>query len=176
MIESSTYAKGNLNTMMKILFWSLILCGIGLCRAEPVMEVAVTLRIEGQGPRPYVALWVEDADGGYIRTLRVWGTQPKYQRKLRHWNRVANAADGISGATRPNGDYQASWDGSGQNGRPVSPGSYVIRAESIREDGPHCRTECRISLTGAASRAEGESDGDIRALHVTVQPRSAEHP
>ena len=161
---------------MKTFFWVFAVYGFSLCLAGPTTDITITLRIEGHGPRPYVVVWVEDTKNTYIRTLQTWGTKAKYQRRLRNWNRVAEGVDGVSGATRPNGDYRLQWDGTDAQGQPVQPGTYLVRAESVREDGPHCQIECEIKLDGSFSTAQGTPDEDIRSLSVTVKPSASERP
>src|SRR5262249_39758492 len=54
------------------------------------VTVAVELpKIEtGKYRRPYVAVWVEDADGKAVRSLTVWGNAAKYQKDLTDWWKI----------------------------------------------------------------------------------------
>lgn len=145
-------------------FTGLLACSDAL--AGELAGADVVLRMGGNGPRPYVALWIEDDAGKRIRTLHVWGNKLKYQQKLREWKKGAGAVDGISGATRPNGDYVWMWDGLDDEGKAVPFGGLVFWAESAREDGAHCKTSVPLDYSGKASRAEGAADRDILGLFV----------
>jgi hypothetical protein len=136
----------------------------------PAADVQVALEIGGNGPRPYVAVWVEDAEGQRVKTLQVWGPKRKYHRDLRTWHRTPEAVDGITGATRPNGTYRTTWDGTNAGGHPVAEGTYRILAESVREEGRRCLSQCTLILGKAPVRAEGKADGDIRSLTVQATP------
>jgi hypothetical protein len=139
----------------------------GFC-AEPegLGGADVVVRITGRGPRPYVVLWIEEESGNRVRTLKVWGTKSKYQRKLKTWQSAGEGVDGVSGATRPNGDYRISWDGRNDAGDPVPAGTYVFRAESIREEGLHCQTQVKLAYTSTPAKVTSAADRDIEGLYV----------
>jgi len=68
-------------------------------------ELAVDLEIAPQEGfryhRPYVAVWVEDANGRPVRTLSVWvntsGRGPRYIRELRRWFSMEREQEGAGG-------------------------------------------------------------------------------
>jgi hypothetical protein len=140
---------------------------LGICE-EPVAlgGADVVPRITGKGNRPYVVVWIEDNAGERVRTLKVWGNKTKYQRKLKIWQAGGGTVNGISGATRPNGDYRVSWDGRNDAGELVAAGTYVIRAESAREEGDHCQAKVQFLYTPTPVRVEAEGEKDIQALFV----------
>ena len=96
---------------------------------------------------PYVAVWLEDADGKTVVNLDVWydvdlrGDDPrKWLPDMRTWWRRAGRstsmpADGISGPTQAPGDYTLRFS---EGTRPLprlAAGSYVLRIEAAREVG-----------------------------------------
>jgi hypothetical protein len=136
----------------------------------------VVLRMGGSGPRPYAAVWIEDAAGQSIRTLGVWGNKPKHQRSLKAWKAAGGGVDGISGATRPNGDYRMQWDGRDRQGAPAPAGTYVIRAESAREEGPHCQVRVTVPYGPTPVRVQSPADQDILGLFVRTPVGGAGAP
>jgi FAD:protein FMN transferase len=91
--------------------------------------------------RPFVAIWVEDSDGKPVRTVTVWGNQRKWLKELSSWWSFAKDQQQLisntTRATRPAGKYQVVWDGLGDDGKPVSKGTYTLVLEVSREFGSH---------------------------------------
>ncbi len=111
----------------------------------------------GGGPRPkeiyrpYVVVWVEDAKGKVVRTITVWGTDERYQRKLTTWTnelgRSNESALVTARATRPPGSYTVVWDGKDDVGRRLPMGTYKISLELCREEGHHVFGEATVHCT-----------------------------
>jgi len=100
--------------------------------------------------RPYLAVWLEDADGFPVKTAVLWWQTeqpgPRWHRDLTRWYRndrmrklveKTNLVDGISGATRGPGDYETHFDGTDNEGNPLSPGKYTLCIEAARENGTY---------------------------------------
>ncbi len=97
--------------------------------------------------RPYVAVWIVDAnDGRPVRTLAVWFEKPRYLHELSEWFGTVYASnqelgnhllDTISSATRPPGTYTFEWDGKDDSGKLVPSGKYIVYIEAAREHGTH---------------------------------------
>jgi hypothetical protein len=97
--------------------------------------------------RPYVAAWVESPDQSIAAHLFVWyQTDPKKEdgtqwlKDLRQWWRrggreLTMPADGITGATRPVGEQQASFKGSSKPLASLAAGKYSLVVEAVREVG-----------------------------------------
>lgn len=97
--------------------------------------------------RPYVAIWVESADGGKITNLAVWydtklkdneGT--KWLKDMRQWWRrtgreLTLPADGLSSPTRAPGAQQISFDSASKPLTELAPGRYNLVIEAAREVG-----------------------------------------
>lgn len=126
-----------------------------LCLLAPALHAAtldVTVEIPridvSEYHRPYVALWIERDDRSVAADLAVWyldtdtkdGKGAQWLADLRQWWRRSGRLqdmpiDGVTGATRPAGQYQLSFT----VGKPplveLAPGSYQLRAEAVREVG-----------------------------------------
>ena len=95
--------------------------------------------------RPFVAIWVQDANQKPIKLLSVWFNKPKWLRDLREFfkNYGANFSPGAfsmsasAGATRSAGKYSIVWDGKDEAGNYVPPGTYAIQIEAAREHGTY---------------------------------------
>ncbi|WP_170003908.1 DUF2271 domain-containing protein [Pseudopontixanthobacter vadosimaris] len=96
---------------------------------------------------PYVAVWLEDANGKAVANLDVWydtdlrGDDPrKWLPDMRTWwRRIGRSstmpANGISGPTQPPGRYSLRFS---EGSRPLprlAAGSYVLKVEAAREVG-----------------------------------------
>ena len=102
--------------------------------------------------RPYVAAWVEDADGFPVKTLLLWvqkdGPGPRWIPDLKRWHRAdrlrklaedSDLVQTISEATRQPGSHAVTWDGTDNGGLPLPPGDYVLCLEAAREHGKTVR-------------------------------------
>jgi hypothetical protein len=73
----------------------------GLAAARPV-TLTTTLKNYG-GDGAYLALYLTDANGAYVRTLWVAGKKSKYYKHLTDWHRATGGKgpqiDGITGAS-----------------------------------------------------------------------------
>lgn len=124
--------------------------------------------------RPYVAVWVEPANGGAARTLAVWydvkkkGNEPgtKWLADLRTWWRKGGrslnlAADGVSGATRAPGAYRIPLPAD------LRPGSYVLNVEAARENGGRELVQVPLNVPVRDASAAGKSE--LGAVSVSVR-------
>ncbi|HEV3027618.1 MAG TPA: DUF2271 domain-containing protein [Planctomycetota bacterium] len=118
--------------------------------------------------RPYVAVWIEDAAGHPIRTITVWGNNPKHVPELSTWwafgSKDAALVQAVSKATRDGGSYKLSWDGMDDKGKAVPQGVYVVHVEVNREFGQHMKNmtgtiPCRTKPSGVDLAANAEVDG-----------------
>ncbi|MBF5004284.1 DUF2271 domain-containing protein [Diaphorobacter caeni] len=97
--------------------------------------------------KPYVAVWLEKADGGVAANLSVWydakmkdaeGT--KWLKDMRQWWRrtgreLTLPIDGVTQPTKPAGNHALSF-AEGKNPLPkLAPGQYKLMVEAAREVG-----------------------------------------
>jgi hypothetical protein len=113
---------------------------------------------------PYVAIWLEPADGGPARMLAVWcdvkmwdsgGT--KWLADLRVWWRKGGRsltlpADGVSGATRAPGAHRIILPKS------LAPGAYTLYVEAAREAGGREMLSVPLTIPNPSGSATGVTE------------------
>ncbi len=113
---------------------------------DPKFELAINFEfnaIEGNGHRPFAAIWVENEAKQPIRNLALWYNKTKWIPDLRYWYRINGTvftADktpfaSVTGATRSPGKYTVKWDGKNDKGEYVPQGKYTIIIETAKEHG-----------------------------------------
>ena len=133
--------------------------------------------------KPYVAFWLESADGTRIVNLAVWydaklkdneGT--KWLKDMRQWWRrigreLALPADGVSSPTRPPGRHELVFDDKAAPFKDLAPGSYQLSVEAAREVGG--REVLRIPFEWPAKaplKLGAQGDNEITAVTLTIAP------
>jgi hypothetical protein len=116
---------------------------------DPTMELAVNFEIPvlgGAAKRPFIAVWIEDADKFPVRTLALWYHEDRWLPEMKAWYRAdklrgmsekTSIVRSIGAATRPPGKYSLKWDGKDNDGQPVKAGKYTVYLESSREHGTY---------------------------------------
>ena len=129
-------------------------------------QVSINLKFKapagGFAKRPYVAVWVEDANKKLVRTITVWGADWKYLQEMTGWWKAANSYSdaftrSVTRATRAPGNYVLVWDGLDDKKQPVPQGEYRIFMEMNREHGRH------LTESAAVTCGAGEQSAEIRA-------------
>ena len=133
---------------------------------NPAYELNIGLELpridDARYRRPYVAVWIEDADHFPVRTLALWFKNPRWLPELKQWYRddqVRNLSEGtdisktISSATRPAGKYTLKWDGKDNEGKTVKAGKYSIVVETSREHGGYQVERSEMSFNGQPQQA-----------------------
>jgi thiamine biosynthesis lipoprotein len=107
------------------------------------MTITLPLTSGRSSKRPYVAVWVEDSTGKFVRVLALWGNKDKYYPDLSTiWNLLHGQMSqfrSVTRATRPAGKYELVWDGLDKNNNPVPQGAYRITVETNQEHGTYAR-------------------------------------
>ncbi len=107
--------------------------------------------------RPYVAVWVENADGKAVRTISVWGNLIRWVPELSGWWKFARGdrelINAVCKATRAPGKYAVVWDGKDDKGNPVPQGTYTVKVEVHREHGKHVTQSGKIACGAEAAKA-----------------------
>jgi thiamine biosynthesis lipoprotein len=124
--------------------------------------------------RPYVAVWIEDAEGKRVRTVAVWGKQRKYLPDLRAWWKVARDeaawAESITRATRPAGKHSIAWDGENDQGQPLPPGTYTVVLEVNREHGTYAMKQGTIECGASPARGTIPSAAEFEEAPIVYGP------
>ncbi len=126
--------------------------------------------------RPYLALWIEDANGKLVTTLAVWGNERKYLRDLTAWWRIAGndaaLVKSVTRATRPVGKYSFTWDGTDQAGKPVPQGKYTLNIETAFEHGGHVTKSAVLPCTTEKSTTTLAESKHFASTTIDYQPKS----
>lgn len=118
---------------------------------DPNYELAINLELASQPGmrvnRPYIAVWVVDADKRPVRQIALWmrADKEKYVWDLRSWYAVYYKdlindnpiVTSTTSATRSAGKYSLKWDGKDDKGNLVRQGTYTLYIEAAREHGTH---------------------------------------
>jgi hypothetical protein len=150
--------------------------------AEATVSVDIPQLNVAEYHKPYVAMWVESADGSKITNLAVWydvkhkdneGT--KWLKDMRQWWRrtgreLTMPADGLSSPTRAPGTHQLKFDAAAKPLNGLTPGSYQLVIEAAREVGG--RELLRVPFewppkAPASAQAKGESELGTVVLKLT---------
>jgi len=162
--------------------------GIAAPKWDDRFELAVDLEIAPQEGRryhrPYVAVWIEDANGRPVRTLSLWvntsGRGPRYIRELRRWFSMARDQEDaggpdlvstVSSATRLPGQYSVTWNGRDDRGNVVEQGSYRVVIEASREHGSYQLMQQDLTLTTKPLSADLAANEEIGRARVEYRRR-----
>lgn len=140
--------------MKKTLIRSSLACALAglfsapLAQAESLSVKVNIPRLEvAEYHRPYVAIWLENADRSVVRDLAVWydHAMPKAEGKkwlkdMRQWWRVSGRnqeelADGVTGATRAPGTHSLAIPAGDARLANLPAGKYELAVEASREKG-----------------------------------------
>lgn len=114
--------------------------------------------------RPYVAIWVEDADAKPVRTITVWGNSPRWINQLPQWWKFAKNDEGlvkaVSRATRAPGKYSLVWDGKDDKGNLLFKGTYTVVVEVHREHGKLVRQTGKLECAAEPAQITLEKNAE----------------
>ena len=167
-----------------------ILLGLGLAgpgalpasaaATEGAAKFTVTLVPEKGpfAPRHYLAIWVTDAEGKLVRTLKACAKPKRVPVCLRTWAAVKDL-DAISGATiltyaAPNNPVEVEWDGRDARGEVAPDGEYRIRVEFTEgnHQGPVTPADAlRFTKGPAAARVNFADLPGFKAMTLAYTPR-----
>jgi thiamine biosynthesis lipoprotein ApbE len=146
---------------------------------DPNNELTITFDLAQIGGsrvrRPYVAVWIEDADKFPVRTLALWHQKPRWIPELRAWyhgDQARNSAEhrditaSVSSATRPPGKYTLKWDGKDNNGKPVKAGVYTVNIEAAREHGTYQIIRQEMDFSGTPKHIDLKGGTEISAASL----------
>ena len=149
--------------------------------AEATISIDIPQLNVAEYHKPYVAMWVESADGSKSTNLAVWydvkhkdneGT--KWLKDMRQWWRrtgreLTMPADGLSSPTRAPGTHQLTFDATAKPLNGLTPGNYQLVIEAAREVGG--RELLRVPFewppkAQVTAQAKGESELSTVALKL----------
>ncbi len=130
--------------------------------------------------RPYVAIWVEDAEGKTVRNLALWvsmgGSGPfQWLPDLKRWyknDQIRKRTDKtemvitIARPTRPPGKYSVLWDGKDDHGKPLPRGEYTLCIDAAREHGTYQSMKTPVTIAEAPFSINLPGGVEIKAATV----------
>ena len=138
----------------------------------------------GRYRRPYIAIWVEDADQFPVRTLTLWMQTdepgPRWHRDLKRWYKndtMRRLVDDkkligtISAATKPPGMYKTVWDGKDDAGKLVAKGKYTLYIEAAREHGTYQLMSKEINIGEEEVKADLGQNEEIKTAKLEYRPK-----
>ncbi len=132
--------------------------------------------------RPYVAIWVEGADGKTAADLAVWyqnedtkeGHGTKWLPDLRQWWRKSGRTlnlpvDGVTGPTRPAGQHQLKVDA--KRLAALKPGQYALVVEAVREVGGRELLKIPFDWPAKAPQAgKAQGSSELGTVTLNIKP------
>jgi thiamine biosynthesis lipoprotein ApbE len=151
---------------------------------NPAFELAIDLELprieDARARRPYVAVWIEDADHFPVRTIALWTQNPRWLPELKAWYRddqLRNMSEGtdisrtVSSATRPAGKYTLKWDGKDNAGKPVKAGEYTVVIEASREHGGYTVERKAINFAGKPEQVAVPAGQEMGAVTLDYRKK-----
>jgi thiamine biosynthesis lipoprotein len=149
------------------------------CQAASALPAGFAVEVSYEIPKvaapnyrkPYVLVWVTDADKNLVSTLLVQGTKAEYQQDNYVWwrrygRKQPGLLDAIGKPTRPPGRYTVGWDGTDDSGKRAPQGRYIVHVEAAREHGGHTYQAVEINLGAAPASAAQPGKDELGTAQV----------
>ena len=162
---------------------------LGTLLVAPAAAAELSLSIEiprinaAEYHRPYVAVWVEGADGKAAANLTVWyqdkdtkeGHGTKWLPDLRQWWRKSGRSlkvpvDGITGPTRPVGKHVLNFDDKHPDLARLPAGNYVLVVEAVREVGGRELLKIPFAWKGKPSSGSAQGKTELGRITLAAKP------
>ncbi|MEY4641796.1 MAG: hypothetical protein RLZZ227_1790 [Pseudomonadota bacterium] len=122
--------------------------------------------------RPYVAIWISDAQGKAIRNLLLLGGEQRWaSTNSRWWNSTRKRMDNVTRPTRNPGEYQLVWDGKDEFGAVLPAGDYQLHVEASRENGGHSYKRVPFTLAEGTQTFTQKGEDEIGDFSMTIEMR-----
>lgn len=147
---------------------------ISITLLTPTKFKNVGPKVKDPNRRPFIALWVTNANNERVRTITAWGKEPKHIHELSEWwkenKQKAAWALGIAKATRSPGQYTIDWDGLDDKQAPLPQGTYTIFFEVNREYGDHETQSVQMVCGKSPSQATIPASSEAGETQITYGP------
>lgn len=122
----------------------------------------------GMVKNPYMAVWIEDSSGAFVKTLALYhkASGDQWLNTLARWYQVSGGTDTTTSGTVAAGSYTASWDGTNASGAKVAQGSYYVCVESVVEHGSESLVRETVTFGSSSTKKSLTATGDITAASV----------
>lgn len=162
---------------------ALVLGSASAGAGELALEIEIPALNVAEYHKPYVAIWIEDNKGQHQRNLSLWydhdmrddeGT--KWLKDLRLWWRrsgrqLSLPVDGLSGATRPAGTHELTFDSDSPAIRDLPAGNYRLVVEAAREVGGRELLKLPFQWPAeSSSETLQEGSNELDHVKLTVHP------
>lgn len=129
----------------------------------------------GYARRPYVAVWIEDADHKPVRRLALWYRKPRWLPDLRSFSDAQRESPidlmSITSATRSAGEYSLVWDGKNDQGQFVEQGNYTVLIEAAREHGTYQLMKQSMKFDGKAKTQAIAGNEELSAASLVYRTK-----
>ncbi len=146
------------------------------------INVEIKASTQSRSKRPYVAIWIQDANEKIVRTVAIWGNRDRYISELSHWfaavggDQSFDLFKSISRATRAAGKYTVVWNGLDDQGKPLPKGDYTVCVELNRENGHHGMETADISCRDEHKSADLAATAESEASTIEYGPKPPPPP
>ncbi|MDR2212398.1 MAG: DUF2271 domain-containing protein [Pseudomonadales bacterium] len=144
-------------------------------QAEISLNMDYTIPRTRQSPyeRPYVAVWIGDAQGKALRNLLLLGGDGRWARDNSTWwrrtgNQIRLENYNVTRPTRGPGEYQLGWDGKDEYGTSLLEGEYVLNVEAVSRYGGHDYVAQPFSVKQGTQRYENPGQGEVGPFSFSV--------
>lgn len=164
--------------MLKPSMVSLLWAAAFLVTPVQALEAEITVNIPevaaAQYYRPYVAVWVENAEQQPVKLIALWRKEPDWLKDIRRfWRKIgrseAELVDAMTGATRMPGKYRLSWNGKDDQGEALAEGSYTLYVEASREQGGRSVQKIAFQLNGAPQQLNAAATEELGELLLSIK-------
>lgn len=125
----------------------------------------------GMARNPYMAVWIEDANGNFVKTLALYhrANGDNWLQSLSNWYSSSGGTDTTTSGTVPAGSYTTTWDGTDASGSRVDQGSYYVCVESVVEHGASSLARQQFNFGKTAFNTNLTPNGDITVAAVSYR-------
>ncbi|HBX82768.1 MAG: DUF2271 domain-containing protein [Propionibacteriaceae bacterium] len=130
--------------------------------------VAWTFASSSAQKNPYMAVWIEDANGSFVKTVALYhkANGDNWLNTLTRWYSVSGGTNTTTSGTVPAGSFTASWDGSTASGARAVQGNYYVCVESVVEHGSESLVRQQVAFATTAAKTTLTAAGEITAASV----------
>lgn len=169
------------NTLLTGLLASTL--SLPLAAAEMHLQIEIPRLQTAEYHRPYVAIWIETANGSHVADLAVWydlamrdREGEKWLKDMRLWWRrsgrnLAFPVDGLSAATRAPGQHSLRFDSQHPALASLPAGDYRLQVEAARELGGRELLQLPFSWPpGQGSTDSQQGQHELGRVHLELTP------
>ncbi len=122
----------------------------------------------GMSRNPYMAVWIEDANGNFVKTLALYhkANGDNWLNSLSHWYAASGGTDTTTSGTVPAGSFSTTWDGTTAAGARAPLGEYYVCIESMVEHGSDSLVRQKVAFGGTGAQTTLTASGDLTAAAV----------